>query len=120
MPAHSLAICPRRLAIFSSLGIPHLSAYWLTIEPGTALAGCLPPAPEEFGAFFARARRCFPRTPVVLGCERPLGRHRRETERLALEAGLDGMAFPLEKTLAQAAALNLKTGFLENCCALIA
>jgi hypothetical protein len=88
--------------------------------PGTALAGCLPPAPEEFGAFFARARRCFPRTPVVLGCERPLGRHRRETERLALEAGLDGMAFPLEKTLAQAAALNLKTGFLENCCALIA
>jgi hypothetical protein len=30
------------------------------------------------------------------------------------------MAFPLEKTLAQAAALNLKTGFIENCCALIA
>jgi lipoyl synthase len=88
--------------------------------PGTALAGCLPPAPEEFGAFFTRARRCFPRTPVVLGCERPLGRHRRETERLALEAGLDGMAFPLEKTLARAAALNLKTGFRENCCALIA
>lgn len=87
---------------------------------GTALAGCLPPAPEEFGAFFQKARRLFPRIPVVLGCERPLGAHRRETERLALEAGLDGMAFPLEKTLARAAALNLQIGFQEDCCALIA
>ncbi|MBI5582830.1 MAG: radical SAM protein [Deltaproteobacteria bacterium] len=88
--------------------------------PGTAMAGCLPPAPEEFGAFFEKARGLFPQTPVVLGCERPLGRHRRETERLALEAGLDGIAFPLERTLARAAALNLETGFQEDCCALIA
>jgi hypothetical protein len=88
--------------------------------PGTAMAGCLPPSPEEFGAFFVRARSLFPHTPVVLGCERPLGSHRRETERLALQAGLDGLAFPLEKTMAQAALLNLQTGFQEDCCALIA
>jgi uncharacterized radical SAM superfamily protein len=87
--------------------------------PGTAMAGCSPPAPAEFGAFFEKARGLFPRTPVVLGCERPLGNHRRETERLAIEAGLDGIAFPLEKTLAHAAALSLKTGFQEDCCALL-
>jgi uncharacterized radical SAM superfamily protein len=86
---------------------------------GTAMAGCRPPSPSEFGRLFRRARALFPEVPVLLGCERPLGRHRQETERLALEAGLDGIAFPGEKTLAWAAERGLAVQFHGECCALI-
>lgn len=86
---------------------------------GTAMAACTPPEPAVFGGLFRRARTLFPRTPVLLGCERPLGRHRQETERLALEAGLDGIAFPQEKTRAWAEAQGLQIRFRNDCCALV-
>ena len=87
--------------------------------PGTAMAGCSPPSPDLFGELFQRARSLFPHTPVVLGCERPLGIHRQRTERLAIEAGLDGIAFPHEKTMAYAETQDLEIRFQDDCCALI-
>lgn len=87
--------------------------------PGTPLSGVKPPAPREFGEIFRVARELFPVTPVVLGCERPPGRHKERTDRLALEAGLDGIAFPAEETPAYARALDREPFFSESCCALL-
>lgn len=87
--------------------------------PGTVMAKTIPPSPEELGRLFVLARGLFPETPVVLGCERPLGRHRRETEALAVEAGLDGMAYPSDQTLRLAEEKKIAASFQSGCCALI-
>lgn len=87
--------------------------------PGTVLAGTVPPSPEDLGNLFGQARSLFPRTPVVLGCERPLGLHRRKLEDLALKAGLDGMAYPGDRALQTAAELGMEISYHTECCALI-
>ncbi len=85
---------------------------------GTVMARTTPPSPEEMGDLFGLARRLFPQTPVVLGCERPLGLHRRKLEGLALEAGLDGIAYPSDRTLRTAEDLGMKVSYYTECCAL--
>ncbi len=85
----------------------------------TAMAGVRPPDPETLGEFFVQARKMFPRTPLVLGCERPLGRHRQQTDRLAVRAGLDGIAFPSEQVLVFAREKGLDIRTSPECCALI-
>jgi uncharacterized radical SAM superfamily protein len=87
--------------------------------PKTVLAGTAPPSPEELGDLFGLARSLFPRTPVVLGCERPLGLHRRKLEDLALKAGLDGMAYPGDQALQTAVDLGMEVSYHTECCALI-
>jgi len=87
--------------------------------PHTAMAGVRPPDPETLGEFFAQARKMFPRTPVVLGCERPLGRHRQQTDKLAVTLGLDGIAFPSEQALDLAREEGLEIRTSPECCALI-
>jgi uncharacterized radical SAM superfamily protein len=85
----------------------------------TAMAGVRPPDPETLGEFFAQARKMFPRTPVVLGCERPLGRHRQQTDALAVTSGLDGIAFPSEQALNLARDEGLEIRTSPECCALV-
>jgi lipoyl synthase len=87
--------------------------------PGTAMAKAFPPSPEEMGNLFVLARHLFPKIPVVLGCERPLGKHRRKTECLAIEAGLDGIAYPSDQALSLAEEKGIRTDFHTGCCALI-
>lgn len=88
--------------------------------PGTPMSGVTPPAPAQFAEIFHAARELFPETPVLLGCERPAGDHKVETDRLALAAGLDGVAFPSEETFQEARRLGLEVRFSESCCALMA
>jgi lipoyl synthase len=87
--------------------------------PNTAFSSIKPLSPEAMGEFFVFARKGFPSTPVVLGCERPLGRHRRQVDRLALEAGLDGIAFPSEEGIQWAQTKGFRVNFFRDCCALI-
>ncbi len=87
--------------------------------PGTVMAGTLPPSPEEMGDLFGLARSLFPRTPVILGCERPLGVHRRKLDLLAIEAGLAGIAYPSDQALRTAEDLGMNISYHTECCALI-
>lgn len=87
--------------------------------PHTAMAGVRPPDPETLGKVFVQARKMFPQTPVVLGCERPLGRHRQQTDILAVTLGLDGIAYPSEQALISAREQGLEIRTSSECCALI-
>jgi lipoyl synthase len=87
--------------------------------PGTTMAKTPPPSPEDLGRLFVLSRSLFPKTPVVLGCERPLGRNRRKTECLAIEAGLNGMAYPSDEAIKLAEEKEIKISFQSGCCALI-
>ena len=61
---------------------------------GTAMAKTSPPKPIEIAKVVSVARLIFPKTPLILGCMRPKGAIRGETDVLALKAGVDAVAFP--------------------------
>lgn len=84
----------------------------------TPMRGVEPPTPEEVGTFFARARLRLPSTPVYLGCARPGGLHKRQTDRLAVDMGLNGIAYPAEGVVAYARERGLEPSFHEACCSI--
>ena len=87
--------------------------------PGTAMAKTKPPTPQDIARTAATARVMFPKTPLVLGCMRPKGKHRVETDLLALKAGVDGIAFPSEEAIQKAKTCGYDVGFSSFCCAQI-
>ena len=88
----------------------------LTPLHATPMTGVRPPALGEVAGFFALARRTLPETPVVLGCERPLGEYKRAVDRLAIDAGLNGIAFPAAGAVAYARERGLEPTFTDACC----
>jgi uncharacterized radical SAM superfamily protein len=87
--------------------------------PGTAMVKVKPPQPADIAKATAVARLMFPKTPLVLGCVRPKGRHRAETDILALKAGVDAIAFPSEEAVKYAEEQGYAVSFSSYCCAQI-
>ena len=83
---------------------------------GTGMAHVTPPSLQEIGAFFADARLAMPKTPVMLGCARPLGNVKDRIDRLAVAAGLNGIAYPAEGVVAHARDHGLEPEFVNACC----
>lgn len=88
----------------------------LTPLTGTPMAGTRPPSLDEIGAFFELARKTLPATPVMLGCARPLGAVKSDIDRLAIDAGLNGIAYPAEGIVAYARQQGLEPTFVDACC----
>jgi len=86
---------------------------------GTAMAKIKPPQPADIAKVCATARLIFPETPLVLGCVRPKGKNRSETDILALKAGVDGIAFPSEEAVEYAKQQGYAISFSSHCCAQI-
>ena len=83
-------------------------------RPGTFAT----PATSDVGRIFLEARRRIPDREVLLGCARPPGMHRRVTDAYAVMAGLDGIAFPAEGTVAVAHAIGRPAGQEHACCSI--
>jgi len=83
---------------------------------GTAMAGVTPPSAEEIGGFFDHARAALPDTPIMLGCARPIGPTKAEIDRRAVDAGLNGIAYPAEGIVAYAETRGLIPRFHDACC----
>ncbi len=83
---------------------------------GTAMAGVTPPSAEEIGRFFDLARAALPDTPIMLGCARPIGPSKAEIDRRAVDAGLNGIAYPAEGIVAYAESRGLTPQFHDACC----
>jgi hypothetical protein len=77
------------------------------------------PPSAEVGKFFMDARATLPDTPVLLGCARPGGVHRSETDSYAVMAGLNGIAFPSDGMLALAKHLDRDVFVTPSCCSMI-
>jgi uncharacterized radical SAM superfamily protein len=88
--------------------------------PRTPMAGTRPVAPETVGQLAAVARLLNPTSPLTLGCARPAGRHKITMEQMAVEAGVNALAYPDPSTVATASALGLRGSFVESCCTLAA
>lgn len=83
---------------------------------GTPMAQVQPPSLIEISEFFAKARQAVPDKQIMLGCARPLGRAKLEIDRLAIDAGFNGVAYPAEGIVGYAKSKGLKPEFVNACC----
>jgi uncharacterized radical SAM superfamily protein len=83
-------------------------------KPGTFQT----PSAHDVGRIFLEARRRLHDRPVLLGCARPPGMHKRITDAYAVMAGLDGIAFPADGAVAVAAALGRPYEQSHACCSI--
>jgi uncharacterized radical SAM superfamily protein len=86
---------------------------------GTIMEKTKPPKPHDIARTMAVARAMFPDTPLVLGCMRPKGMHRSETDVWAIKAGVNGIAFPSEEAIQFAKRQGFEMAFSPFCCAQI-
>ncbi|MDH5604898.1 MAG: radical SAM protein [Cyclobacteriaceae bacterium] len=88
----------------------------LTPLHGTPMYGIDPPDTEEVARFFRQARMTMPDSRILLGCARPAGDYKKVVDMAAVDAGLNGIAFPAEGVVNHAISKGLKPGFFENSC----
>jgi len=86
---------------------------------GTPMQNVNPPNPEDIAKILVSARLLMPKTPLVLGCMRPKGKHRTRTDLLAVKVGVDAIAFPVEEAIQLAESMKLETSFSSLCCSQI-
>ena len=86
---------------------------------GTPMQRVDSPTPEDIVRVLTTARLMMPKTPIVLGCMRPKGKHRVETDTLAVRAGVNAIAFPAEEAIKLAQSLGLEVAFSSLCCSQI-
>lgn len=104
------------LAMIAAHALKVLVLVVLTPLRGTRMADVRLPPLEEIGAFFAQARRRLPAVPIILGCARPLGETKKSIDRMAIDAGLNGIAYPAEGAVAHARDRGLVPEFVDACC----
>jgi uncharacterized radical SAM superfamily protein len=83
---------------------------------GTPMGCCAPPSVQEVEVLFRKASELLPKTPIMLGCARPVGDYARIVERLAVDVGFGGMAFPSQETVEYTISKGLDTKYHEICC----
>jgi uncharacterized radical SAM superfamily protein len=86
---------------------------------GTPMEKVIPPEPEDIAKILVSSKLLMPSTPIVLGCMRPKGEHRKRTDLLAVRAGVNGIAFPVEEAIQLAESLHLEVSFSSLCCSQI-
>jgi uncharacterized radical SAM superfamily protein len=91
----------------------------VVVMPFYARAGTFAtPDPAAVGRIFLEARARIDDRPVLLGCARPPGMHRRVTDAYAVMAGLDGIAFPADGAVALARAIGRPAAQEHACCSM--
>ena len=63
-----------------------------------------------------RARDAVTTRPIMLGCARPLGEMKVQIDRLAVDTGLNGIAYPAEGIVGYARDRGLEPEFVNACC----
>ncbi|MCF2135724.1 MAG: radical SAM protein [Candidatus Thorarchaeota archaeon] len=84
----------------------------------TPMENLPPPSPESIGRVLLAARLGLPDIPLLLGCARPLGQHKIDTDLYAVRAGVNGIAYISEQGVQEAKHHDLNPAFLDVCCSL--
>jgi uncharacterized radical SAM superfamily protein len=87
--------------------------------PRTPLEKVNPPPAKDIGWVIANTRLILPNTPIALGCMRPKGTHRVQTDVLAIQAGVNAIAYPVIEAIEQAKTYDLEMRFSPQCCSQI-
>lgn len=84
----------------------------------TPMEDVLPPTPEEIGRIMTIARLGLQDIPVLLGCARPKGQHKIDTDLFAIRSGMNGIALISQEGVDFAKSSNLFPIFEDVCCSL--
>jgi hypothetical protein len=85
----------------------------------TPMEHVTPPTPEDVSRVILAARLAMPTTPLLLGCARPRGEAKSRLDILAVDAGVNGIAYPSEEGHEHALSRGLKPQIHDECCALM-
>ena len=77
-----------------------------------------PPSPENIGRIMTTARLGFPDIPLLLGCARPIGQHKIDTDQYAIRSGANGIAMISQEGVDFAKTMGLEPLFRDVCCSL--
>lgn len=86
---------------------------------GTPMEHTTPPSSTEIARVVLAARLLMPTTPLLLGCARPRGMNKIETDILAIKAGVNGIAYPSEEVCNLTQEMGLSFDFHQQCCSLM-
>ena len=86
---------------------------------GTVMEMVVPPTPSVIAKVLVAARLMMPSVPLALGCMRPKGAHRAETDVFAVRAGVNAIAFPSKEAIKLAKSLDYDLSFSSLCCSQI-
>jgi hypothetical protein len=77
-----------------------------------------PPAPDLVGRILTIARHGLPRTPLLLGCARPMGDHKIQSDKYAIQSGINGIAYISQEGVDFSKKMGLNPIFSDTCCSL--
>ncbi len=84
----------------------------------TPMAHVNPPAPVDIARVLTIARLGMPDIPLLLGCARPMGPHKIETDKFAIRSGVNGIALISQEGVDFGRDLGLIPRFADVCCSL--
>ncbi len=108
----------KALEIISRYPISSLVLVVITPIQGTPMFGIKPPCIDEVLTIFNEARTLIQEKPIFLGCARPHGPDKLKIDLAAIDAGLDGIAYPAEGTGTYLKEKGFKVSVREYCCGL--
>jgi uncharacterized radical SAM superfamily protein len=85
----------------------------------TSMEHLLPPPPGVVGRLLTVARLGLESTPILLGCARPMGSHKVESDILAVKCGVNGIAYVSQEGVDIGRAMGLRPVFRDICCSLV-
>jgi uncharacterized radical SAM superfamily protein len=109
----------RALEIASKCDPQALVFIVLTPIRGTPMEPVAPPSPREVAELISVARSALPDAPLALGCVRPKGSYRAQLDALAVEAGVNAIAFPSKSAIGSAESMGIGVRFSKTCCSLV-
>ena len=84
----------------------------------TPMESITPPTPESIGRLMTVARLGFQDIPILLGCARPMGQHKIDTDKYAIRSGVNGIALISQDGVDFARERELEPVFEDVCCSL--
>lgn len=88
----------------------------LTPMHDTPMENVEPPATELVEEFYQKARIAMPDSNILVGCARPGGEYKKIVDLAAVNAGLNGIAYPAEGIIEFSRLKGLNPSFYENSC----
>jgi uncharacterized radical SAM superfamily protein len=106
------------LKMISGMHVKRIVLVVITPLAGTPMAKIVPPSVEDCARLIAVTRLTNPESDLCLGCARPAGNQRHLLEQYALNAGVNGIAYPSPETIILAKEMGLEVQFSDQCCTL--
>ncbi len=100
--------------------VPGLVIVVLSPLPETMMARVSPPGAAEVAELLKAARERFADRSVMLGCARPANAEKEDLERIAVDIGVDGIAYAAGNTIKYAETKGYSVRFFPGCCSILA